>query len=169
MHGQHRYPLHPVSLTNVYQPMQLQSGRGHHIPSNCREELPLKAGLPLLAGHPKQLHGGAQEYIWDQWRGLLIKDRNNRQLLRLLEIRYHIPFPTDPGILEKVIARKRKEFRDSSTKENIDKLNQQLMDVSKIMSENFEMILNRDQNLKKISQLSSDLKYSSSQVRIVNC
>ena len=53
--------------------------------------------------------------------------------------------------LEKVIAKKRKDFRDANATENINKLNQELLDVSKIMSENFEMILNRGNNLGKIS------------------
>lgn len=40
------------------------------------------------------------------------------------------------------------------------------MDVSKIMSENFDMILNRDKNLNKISQMASDLKQNSSKVSV---
>lgn len=60
-----------------------------------------------------------------------------------------------------MISRKRKEFRDSSAKENIDKLNQELIDIKNIMHENFDMILNRDKNLNKISQMSSDLKEDS--------
>ena len=62
---------------------------------------------------------------------------------------------------EKVINRKRKEFRDSNTKENIDRLNQELQDVGKIMSENFEMLLNRGNSLNKLSALSSTLKEDS--------
>lgn len=38
------------------------------------------------------------------------------------------------------------------------------MDVSKIMSENIDMILNRGQNLGKISKMSNDLKDESSKV-----
>ena len=60
-----------------------------------------------------------------------------------------------------MIAKKRKEFRDSSAKENIDKLNQELLDIKSIMHENFDMILNRDKNLNKISQMSADLKDNS--------
>jgi hypothetical protein len=63
-----------------------------------------------------------------------------------------------------VIARKKKEFRDSNAKENIDKLNQELVDIKNIMHENFDMILNRDRNLSKISQMSSDLKDNSKKV-----
>lgn len=66
---------------------------------------------------------------------------------------------------EKVIARKKKEFRDSNAKENVDKLNQELVDIKNIMHENFDMILNRDRNLSKISQMSSDLKDNSKKVR----
>lgn len=63
-----------------------------------------------------------------------------------------------------MIARKKKEFRDSNAKENIDKLNQELVDIKNIMHENFDMILNRDRNLSKISQMSSDLKDNSKKV-----
>jgi len=68
--------------------------------------------------------------------------------------------------IERVIARKKKEFRDSNAKENIDKINQELMDIKSIMHENFDMILNRDKNLSKISQMSSDLKDNSKKVGI---
>lgn len=46
-----------------------------------------------------------------------------------------------------MINRKKKEFRDVNAKENIEKLNQELMDVGKIMTESFDMLLNRDRNL----------------------
>jgi vesicle transport protein SEC22 len=65
---------------------------------------------------------------------------------------------------EKTITKKRKEYRDSSAKENIDRLNQELIDIKNIMHENFDMILNRDKNLSKISQMSSDLKDNSKKV-----
>jgi len=48
---------------------------------------------------------------------------------------------------EKQINRKRKDFRDTNAKENVDKLNQELLGVSQIMTESFEMLLNRDKNL----------------------
>lgn len=66
-----------------------------------------------------------------------------------------------------MIARKRKEFRDSTAKENIDKLNQELIDIKNIMHENFDLVLNRDKNLNKISQMSTDLKDNSRKVRLV--
>jgi sugar-specific transcriptional regulator TrmB len=70
--------------------------------------------------------------------------------------------------IEKVIAKKKKEFRDANAKENIDKLNQELMDIKSIMHENFDMILNRDKNLSKISQMSSELKDNSKKVCLSN-
>ena len=66
-----------------------------------------------------------------------------------------------------MITKKRKEFRDSSAKENIDKLNQELIDIKNIMHENFDMILNRDKNLQKISKMSSDLKDNSKKVPLL--
>ena len=68
------------------------------------------------------------------------------------------------SFLEKVISKKRKDFRDSHATENINKLNQELLDVSKIISESFEMLLNRDKNLNKITQMSADLKDNSGKV-----
>ena len=58
---------------------------------------------------------------------------------------------------ERVINKKRKEYRDASAKENIDKLNQELVDVKNIMSESFEMLLNRDKNLNKLTELGKSL------------
>ena len=58
---------------------------------------------------------------------------------------------------EKVINKKRKEFKDANTKDNIDKLNQELVDVKNIMSESFEMLLNRDKNLNQLSELGKNL------------
>lgn len=65
---------------------------------------------------------------------------------------------------EKTINRKRKEFRDASAKENIDKLKSELMDVSKIMVESFDMLLNRDKNLKGLEDKADELKRGSAGV-----
>jgi len=53
-------------------------------------------------------------------------------------------------LIERVILKKRKEFKDMNAEENIERLNQELIDVNKIMTESFEMLLNRDNNLNKI-------------------
>jgi len=37
-----------------------------------------------------------------------------------------------------------------NAQENLDKLNKELIDVNKIMTDSFEMLLNRDNNLSKI-------------------
>lgn len=52
-----------------------------------------------------------------------------------------------------MINKKRKEYLDESTKENINKLNQELVDVKNIMNESFEMLLNRDKNLNKLTEI----------------
>ena len=53
--------------------------------------------------------------------------------------------------LEKSINKKKRDFKDINAAENINKLNKELMDVNKIMTESFEMLLNRDRNLKEVS------------------
>ena len=66
---------------------------------------------------------------------------------------------------ERVLNKKRKEFRDASAKENIDKLNQELGDVKTIMTESFEMLLNRDKNLNKLSELGKSLSADSAKMK----
>ena len=66
---------------------------------------------------------------------------------------------------ENVILKKKKEFKDMTAQENLDKLNQELIDVNKIMTESFEMLLNRDNNLSKISAQSDILRKSSKDLR----
>ena len=66
---------------------------------------------------------------------------------------------------ERTISKKKKEFKDASAQQNLDKLNQELIDVNKIMSESFEMLLNRDNNLSRISDQSSNLATSSKALR----
>ena len=66
---------------------------------------------------------------------------------------------------ERVINKKRKEYRDAGTKDNIDKLNRELVDVKNIMSESFEMLLNRDKNLNKLTELGSKLSEDSAKMK----
>ena len=53
-------------------------------------------------------------------------------------------------LVERVILKKKKEFKDANAQENLSKLNQELIDVNKIMSKSFELLLDRDNNLGKI-------------------
>ena len=64
-----------------------------------------------------------------------------------------------------MILKKKKEFKDVNAKENLDKLNQELIDVNKIMTESFEMLLNRDNNLSKIQAQSATLRDTSKDLR----
>ena len=64
-----------------------------------------------------------------------------------------------------MILKKKKEFKDVNAQENLDKLNQELIDVNKIMTESFEMLLNRDNNLNKIQAQSATLRDSSKDLR----
>ena len=51
-----------------------------------------------------------------------------------------------------------------NAQENIEKLNQELMDVNKIMTESFDMLLNRDKNLNQIVNDSANLRNDSKDV-----
>ena len=64
-----------------------------------------------------------------------------------------------------MINRKKKEFRDVNAKENIEKLNQELMDVGKIMTESFDMLLNRDKNLTQLTDKASNLRDGSRRLK----
>ena len=66
---------------------------------------------------------------------------------------------------ERIILKKKKEFKDVNAQENLDKLNQELIDVNKIMTESFEMLLNRDNNLSKIQAQSATLRDTSKDLR----
>lgn len=66
---------------------------------------------------------------------------------------------------ERVINKKRKEYLDQGTKENINKLNQELVDVKNIMSESFEMLLNRDKNLNKLTEMGKNLSQDSAAMK----
>ena len=79
-------------------------------------------------------------------------------------VRKHTRVNWDVVGVEKTINSKKKEFRDMNAQENIEKLNQELMDVNKIMTESFDMLLNRDNNLNKIVSDSANLRDSSKDV-----
>ena len=64
-----------------------------------------------------------------------------------------------------MILKKKKEFKDHNAQENLDKLNKELIDVNKIMTQSFEMLLNRDNNLNKIQAQSATLRDSSKDLR----
>ena len=51
-----------------------------------------------------------------------------------------------------------------NAQENIEKLNQELMDVNKIMTESFDMLLNREKNLNQIVNDSANLRNDSKDV-----
>ena len=66
---------------------------------------------------------------------------------------------------ERVINKKRKEYRDAGAKDNIEKLNRELLDVKNIMTESFEILLNRDKNLNKLTELGKSLSEDSAKMK----
>ena len=63
--------------------------------------------------------------------------------------------------MERSINKLKKEFKDSNSSANIERLNKELLDINNIMRDNFELILNRDSTLKNLSGKASNLKESS--------
>ena len=49
--------------------------------------------------------------------------------------------------MERNINRLKREYKDSSSQANIDKLNKELVDVNDIMKKNFDLLLNREGDL----------------------
>ena len=66
---------------------------------------------------------------------------------------------------EKAINKKKRDFRDVNAAENINKLNQELLEVNKIMTESFEMLVNREKNLGQITEKSSKIRDGSRNFR----
>lgn len=69
------------------------------------------------------------------------------------------------------IARTRQTYSDSRASQNLDKLNDELRDVTKVMTKNIEDLLYRGDSLEKMGELSSRLrddsiKYKRAAVRI---
>ena len=71
----------------------------------------------------------------------------------------------DDCVVERIIIKKKKEFKDVNARENLDKLNQELIDVNKIMTESFEMLLNRDNKMHKITEDSDQLRKRSADLK----
>jgi vesicle transport protein SEC22 len=56
---------------------------------------------------------------------------------------------------EKFIKKKKSEYSDSGSKSNMDKLNREILDVHKIMTENINLILERDKSLNSIDRMAT--------------
>ena len=63
--------------------------------------------------------------------------------------------------MERSINKLKKDYKDSNSEINVDRLNKELLDINNIMRDNFELILNRDNTLKNLSGKAVNLKESS--------
>ena len=63
--------------------------------------------------------------------------------------------------MERAINKVKKEYKDSNSSANIERLNKELLDINNIMRDNFELILNRENSLKNLSGKAVNLKESS--------
>ena len=62
---------------------------------------------------------------------------------------------------EKYIKKKKNEYLDSNSQNNIDRLNKELSDVHQIMAENINLIMDRDRTMNSINSLSESIKDNS--------
>lgn len=67
-------------------PLQSQRWRGIH--DYSRQAVPAKIGILLPARSVRELPRRTEKHVWDIRRsGLLVENRNNRQFIRVLEVR----------------------------------------------------------------------------------
>ena len=62
---------------------------------------------------------------------------------------------------KELLIKLNKDFKDSNSSANIERLNKELLDINNIMRDNFELILNRDSTLQNLSGKAVNLKESS--------
>eukprot|EP00611_Tribonema_gayanum_P011284 TRINITY_DN2148_c0_g1_i3.p1 TRINITY_DN2148_c0_g1~~TRINITY_DN2148_c0_g1_i3.p1 ORF type:complete len:168 (-),score=45.79 TRINITY_DN2148_c0_g1_i3:59-562(-) len=66
---------------------------------------------------------------------------------------------------DKVIQRKRREYLDPSSRDNMARLNSDLADIHDIMKKNIQEVLNRGERLDHVSQISKDLATQAEQFK----
>ncbi|CAN0413385.1 unnamed protein product, partial [Hapterophycus canaliculatus] len=64
-----------------------------------------------------------------------------------------------------VIQRKRKEFLDPQSRNNMARLNDDLADIHSIMKQNIEEVLNRGEKLDHVSEISKTLSTQAEQFK----
>lgn len=63
--------------------------------------------------------------------------------------------------MERALNKLKKDYRDSNSQINVERLNKELLDINNIMRDNFELILNRDSTLNTLSGKATNLRESS--------
>ena len=63
--------------------------------------------------------------------------------------------------MERVVNKIKKDYKDSNSSINVERLNKELLDINNIMRDNFELILNRESTLKNLSGKAVNLKENS--------
>ncbi|KAI1927611.1 SNAP receptor [Ophidiomyces ophidiicola] len=66
---------------------------------------------------------------------------------------------------ETILQRKKKQYQDSRASANLDKLNDELKDVTKVMTKNIEDLLYRGDSLERMGEMSGRLREDSRKYR----
>jgi len=64
-------------------------------------------------------------------------------------------------LLEKFIKKKKSEYVDTTTRNNVDRLNKEIMDVHRVMTENINLIIDREKSLLNVERMSETVKNDS--------
>lgn len=75
--------------------------------------------------------------------------------IEMVDIPYHFQQ------MERNVNKLMKDYKDSNSSVNVERLNKELMDINSIMRDNFELILNRETTLTNLSGKAVNLKESS--------
>ncbi len=78
---------------------------------------------------------------------------------------YFLKFGKNFIKIEKFIKKKKVDYVDSSSKGNLDKLNKEILDVHKVMTENINLIIDREKSLSNVDRMSESMKYDSKSFR----
>ena len=63
--------------------------------------------------------------------------------------------------MERTVNKIKKEYKDSNSSINVERLNKELLDINNIMRDNFELILNRESTLTNLSGKATNLRETS--------
>jgi vesicle transport protein SEC22 len=66
---------------------------------------------------------------------------------------------------EKFIKKKKQDYVDTGSRSNIERLNKEISDVHKIMTDNISLLLDREKNFESVASISSNIVQESEQFK----
>ncbi|CAM9399127.1 unnamed protein product, partial [Ectocarpus sp. 4 AP-2014] len=138
--------------------VSLHDRAGYLLPNAGRKGLPKAVGVSVPGGNPPGIRGGAAAGL----RGGLAQQGKQEGHQAAVETAAR---PYAFIKFDKVIQRKRKEFLDPQSRNNMARLNDDLADIHSIMKQNIEEVLNRGEKLDHVSEISKTLSTQAEQFK----